>query len=85
MSCNKNKYTYNDFFRSPGSGKERQKAYDEDDSKDRDKDDVHLKYSKRHDTVTIDFGTKKVHYNLDMFIDKYIQPYLKETKINFRT
>ena len=77
MSCKKNKYTYNDFFKSHGSGKERQKAYDEDDDDKKDKDDIHLKYSKRHDTVTIDFGSKKVHYNLDIFIDKYIQPYLE--------
>ena len=77
MSCKQNKYTYNDFFKSQGSGKERQKAYDEDDDDKKDKDDVHLSYSKRYDTVTIDFGTKKVHYNLDIFIDKYIQPYLE--------
>ena len=75
MSCKQNKYTYNDFFKSQKNGKERQKACDEDDNKN--KDDIHLSYSKRHDTVTIDFGTKKVHYNLDIFIDKYIQPYLE--------
>ena len=79
MSCKQNKYTFNDFFKSQKNGKERQKAYDEDDDNDdkKNKDDIHLSYSKKHDTVTIDFGTKKVHYNLDIFIDKYIQPYLE--------
>lgn len=77
MSFKKNKYTYNDFFKSQKSGKEKQKAYDDEEDEKKDKDDVHLKYSKRHDTVTIDFGTKKIHYNLDIFIDKYIQPYLE--------
>jgi hypothetical protein len=68
-------YSYADFTKSQKSGKEKQRAYAQ--SNDDEKEDVHLKYSKRFDTVTIDFGTKKVHYNLDIFIDKYIDPYLK--------
>lgn len=65
---NKSKsYKYADFLKKNQIPKDVPKSHDKDDN-----DDVHLKYSKKHDTVTIKFGTKKVHYNLDVFIDKYI-------------
>ena len=77
---NKNKYSYTDFFKTSGQSNERQKAYEDsnDQNDQNDKDDIHLRYSRRHDTVTINFGTKKVYYNFDVFMEKYVEPYIDE-------
>jgi hypothetical protein len=71
-------YTYFDFVKSQTCGKNRQNAYEDPDEKEPEKENKHLKYSRKNDTVTVDFGSKQVHYNLDVFIERYIEPYLNE-------
>jgi hypothetical protein len=75
-SYKKHSYSYSDFFKSQTCGNEKQKAYADPDETESEKDSVHLRYSRKHDTVTVNYGTKKVHYNLEIFIERYIAPYL---------